>query len=179
MRSKFIEIDEHIVYILRMPSLESKLDRYVARMLDSVEGPFEKLIFVTSLRDPYSGRYFHEGWANTFSKEAIHGSLVVTHQTLFEFVMDLSLPDLCGALRQHFALFKEEEARVARFWLEASPFCQMVPEGTSPLIRRFFVSKIRTALEVLVHAPNWAYLERPIACPPPLPDPQSPPRWTN
>src|ERR1039458_8941271 len=98
-----------MAYILSMPSIESKLDRYVARILESLEGPFEKLIFVTSLRDPYSGRYFHEGWSNTFAKEAIHGSLVGLHQTLFEFVLDLSLPDLCGALRKHFALFKEEE----------------------------------------------------------------------
>jgi hypothetical protein len=168
-----------MAYILSMPSIESKLDRYVDRILESLEGPFEKLIFVTSLRDPYSGRYFHEGWANIFTKETIHGSLVGMHQTLFDFVLDLSLPDLCGALRQHFALFKEEEAKVAQFWLEASPFCQMIPEGTSPLIRRFFVSKVRTALEVLVHAPNWVYLERPISCPPPPPDPQSRPRWTN
>ena len=174
-----MKIDQCMAYILSMSSIESKLDRYVARILESVEGPFEKLIFVTSLRDPYSGQYFHEGWANMFTKEIIHGSLVGMHQTLFEFVLDLSLPDLCGALRQHFALFKEEEAKVAQFWLEASPFWQMIPEGASPLIRRFFVSKVRTALEVLVHAPNWEYLERPISCPPPPPDPRSQPRWTN
>jgi hypothetical protein len=169
-----------MAYILSMPSIESKLDRYVARVLESLEGPFEKLIFVTSLRDPYSGRYFHEGWANMFTKEIIHGSLVGMHQTLFEMVLDLSLPELCGSLRQHFALFKEEkEAKVAQFWLEASPFGQMIPEGTSPLIRRFFVSKVRTALEVLVHAPNWEYLERPFSSPPPPPDPQFRPQWTN
>jgi hypothetical protein len=162
-----------------MPFVESKLDRYVTRILDSVEGPFEKLIFVTSLRDPYSGRYFHEGWASVSTKEEIHGSLVGMHQTLFEFVMDLSLTETCGALRQHFSMFKDEEAKVARFWLEALPFCQMIPEGASPLVRRFFISKIRTALEVLVHAPGWKHLERPVSFPPPPPDRQPQPRWTN
>jgi hypothetical protein len=162
-----------------MFSTGTRLDRYVGRILDSLEGPFEKLIFVTSLRDPYSGRYFHEGWANLFEKDAVHGSLVGLHQTLFDVILNLPLPELCGALRKHFALFKEEEGKIARSWLESSPYCQMIPEGTSPLIRKLFVSRVRTALEVLVHAPNWGHLEKPASFPQPPPDPQPRPQWAN
>ena len=77
------------------------LDLYMNRALDSLEGPLPRLVFLTSLRDPYTGRYLHEGWATVFPPDAVHATLRDTHRNVFESVVNLMLPALCNELRRH------------------------------------------------------------------------------
>ena len=155
------------------------LDLYMNRALDSLEGPLPRLIFLTSLRDPYTGRYLHEGWATVFPASFVHDALRDTHREIFDSVGSMMLPALCNELRKHFHSLGEEEAKVAKLWLETEPYYEMIPEGCSLLPRKFFISQVRAALEVLVRAPNWEFLEESIAWPLRQPAPQLQPRWPN
>ncbi len=51
-----------------------RLERYLTRALDSLEGPLAQLVYLASLRDPYTGRYLHEGWSAVVSPEAVHSA---------------------------------------------------------------------------------------------------------
>jgi len=165
-------------YNVDMLSAE-RLDRYLQRALDSLDGPFAKLAFLASLRDPYTGRYLHEGWSAVLPAELVHDALRDTHRSVFHKAVDLGLPDLCNELRAHFRLLGEEETRVAKLWLETEPYYELVPEGCPQLPRKFFITQIRAALAVLVRAPNWRFLREPVASPPPQFDPPPQPRWPN
>jgi hypothetical protein len=156
-----------------------RLDRYLTRALDSLDGPFAQLAFLASLRDPYTGRYLHEGWSGVLPQELVHEALRETHRRVFESVVASSLADLCNELRRHFQLLGEEEQRVAKLWLETEPYYELVPEGCSQLPRKFFITQIRTALEVLVRAPHWEFLREPVSSPLPQFDPPPQPRWPN
>jgi hypothetical protein len=98
---------------------------------------------------------------------------------VFQSTVDLSLADLSNELRRHFHLLGEEEHRVAKLWLETEPYYELVPEGCPQLPRRFFITQIRAALEVLVRFPHWEFLREPAASPLPRFDPQPQPRWPN
>jgi hypothetical protein len=158
---------------------ENAISRYLHNALGSLPSPFAQLVFLASLRDPYTGHYFHEGWASVSSPGDVNTALRETHRTVFDSVVGLSLITLTRELRNHFESLGEAELRAAKLWLQTEPFHEMIPEGCPTLSRKFFVSQLRLALEVLVQAPSWAYLEAPASSPSPQPAPQPQPHWLN
>ncbi len=158
---------------------EQPISRYLQNVLEALPSAFAQLVFLSSLRDPYTGRYLHEGWASISTPEEVNRALRETHRSVFEAVVSLSLMDLSRELRKHFSSLGQVEIRVANLWLETEPYYEMIPEGCSLLARRFFISQFRSALEVLIQAPGWTYLEEPASSPLPLPDPGPRPRWLN
>ena len=157
----------------------SSLLRYLDDALACLGTPFAQLIWLSSLRDHYSGRYLHEGWANCSSSQEVHALLRQTHLRIFEDAVKLPLVSLCNELRLHFHMLEESETRAVRLWLELQPFSEMIPEGTTLLLRRMFTSQLQLALEVLSRAPGWAYLQEPSALPPPRLGQQSPLQLLN
>ena len=156
-----------------------RLEHYLSRSLDSLEGPLAQLVFLTSLRDPYTGRYLHEGWATIVPVASVHSTLRDAHHNAFESAVTLMLPNLCNELRRHFRSLGEQESRVARLWLDTEPYHEMIPEGCPQLSRMFFISQVRAALEILLRAPNWKFLAEPIALPFQQLDPPPQPHWSN
>jgi len=126
------------------------LKRYIAQAVHSADTPLAALMFFGSLRDAYSGHYLHEGWRQMASAEEIHSVLRETHQSLFNSVLRLSLVDLSNQLRMHFQSLNQPERETCVRWL--------IPIGCSAVVRELFVSEVKTALEVLCHAPEWSEL---------------------
>lgn len=187
-RCLFVQLDENLLlfgatYCFRIHGAfmqnAERLERYLSRALDALDGPLSQLVYLTSLRDPYTGRYLHEGWSAVVSPAAVHSALRDAHRCAFESTITMLLPDLCNDLRRHFASLGEEESRVAKLWLETEPYYEMIPEGCPQLSRKFFISQVRVALEILLEAPNWRFLAAPVSSPFQQLDQQPLPRWPN
>src|SRR6202451_456859 len=103
-----------------------RLEHYLSRSLDSLEGPLAQLVFLTSLRDPYTGRYLHEGWSSIVPPGSVHAALRDAQRGAFQAVAVLMLPDLCPELRKHFRSLGESEPRVAKLWLDTEPYHEMI-----------------------------------------------------
>ena len=138
---------------------EHDISRYLRRVFDSLPNPFAQLAFLASLRDPHTKHYVHEGWATMCSSAEVNAILRDTHQNVFATVAGLSLVELSRELRKHFRSISEVERRTVTLWLDTKPYYEMIPEGCSALSRKYFISQIHFALELLVHAPSWEYLE--------------------
>ena len=134
------------------------LKSYITQAVHSADTPLAALVFFGSLRDAYSGHYLHEGWGQMASPEEIHSVLSETHQSLFNSVVRLSLIDLSKQLRMHFQALNQPERETSVRWLEVEPFRDLIPQGCSAVVRELFVSEVKTALEVLCHAPEWSEL---------------------
>ena len=134
---------------------------YLSNALDSLPNPFEKLVFLGSLRDSQTGRYLHAGWTSTSSPEALDLALRETHRNVFESVANQSLIVLSRQLRKHFQSMGEPEHSAANRWLATESYRQLIPQGCSVLSLKFFVSQVRFALEILTQAPTWKYLQEP------------------
>ena len=134
------------------------LKSYITQAVHSADTPLAALVFFGSLRDAYSGHYLHEGWGQMASAEEIHSVLSETHQSLFNSVVRLSLIDLSKQLRMHFQSLNQPERETCVRWLEFEPFRDLIPQGCSVVVRELFVSEVKTALEVLCHAPEWSEL---------------------
>lgn len=152
-----------------MPGVGS-LEQYIARAVRSVETAFDRLVFLGSLRDSYSGQYIHEGWVQVASPDDIHRALMALHQSSFDCVLHLSLIELCKQLRSHFHAIQQPERETSLQWLESEPFRVLIPQGCMPALRELFISNVHTALAVLHRVPDWTDLSGPMALPPPQPD---------
>jgi len=130
------------------------------RSLEALPAPFAQLVFLSSLRDPYTGRYLHEGWATVASASEVHVLIREKHLAIFREVMETSLSEMCNQLQGHFGSLEGETSEMATLWLEAEPFREMIPKGCWPLERKFLISQMRSALAALVRCPD---LFRPLA----------------
>ena len=158
---------------------QNPVARYLVHAMSALPTPFARLVFLTSLRDQYSGQYMHEGWATAASSEEVSAALATMHRRIFETVAVLPLVDLCQEIRQHFDSLGETELRTASFWLETEPYYEMIPAGYPQLARKLFISQVRLALEILVKAPHWEHLETSASLLLPQPDQEHPLRWLN
>src|SRR5665213_3595961 len=138
---------------------ENRVARQVRAILDSLANPFERLVFVASLRHRYTRQYVHGAWADVSSSEEVHAALSGAHRNVFESTADLPLAILSVELRKYFNSLCEVELRAATLWLETEPYYELIPDGCSSLSRKFFVSQVRFALELLVKNPEWSHLQ--------------------
>jgi hypothetical protein len=135
------------------------LPRELESSLDHLPTAFSKLAFLTAVRDPYTGRYLHEGWVSMGSAEEIHRLLWDTHQELFEFVCSMPIPRLCGELHNYLRSLCKPLEELVRVWNELESYREMIPQGVCFEGREFFTSQMRVALEILAKAPDWAERE--------------------
>jgi hypothetical protein len=136
------------------------LREHLELSLEHLVTGFCKLAFLSAVRDPYTGRYLHEGWTMMGSKEEIHQLLRSRHLEIFDVVCDLSISQFCGELQYYLSRLPVPCDGTARLWSELEPYREMIPQGACAGEREFFVSQIRTALDVLVTAPEWVQREQ-------------------
>src|SRR5690349_7762109 len=106
-------------------TLEEQL-KLIWKHLPSV---FAKLAFLTAVRDPYTGKYVHEGWTHYGSSDEIHEMLRSTHRAFFDILCGLSIPELCAELEMYFKTLSSSQGKTVRLWREFEPYRDMVPEG--------------------------------------------------
>jgi hypothetical protein len=151
-----------------------RLAANVDRTLASLPGEFARIVYLASLRDAYSGRYLHEGWAGVASPQAVHDALQARHNELLTAASALSLDSLAEQVERHFATLSEDPVALARLWLELEPFREALPAGASPIQREFFISQMRLALRMIAGSLMREALPVTSALPPPRPARQSP-----
>ncbi len=119
--------------------------------MSSLGSPLERLVFLASLRDAYTGHYMHEGWAQIADAQDVHDAAHDMHRAVFSGVIDLPLKQLAEELRMHFRTLGGSGPEMAAAWLQAEPFREMMPAGCTLMEREFFVSQMKLALAVIVH----------------------------
>jgi len=139
--------------------IHKTLEEHLERALDHLPSSFAKLAFLTAVRDPYTGRYLHEGWSQLGSREEIHETLRSAHEEIFEVVCSMPMPQLCAELSSYFRGLSVPFEESLRVWGEVESYREMMPQGLCAEEREFFVSQMRLALQVLITAPDWAQRE--------------------
>ncbi len=138
---------------------------HLEQILTSLPTAFSRLAFLTSVRDPATGRYLHEGWYSLASPEEVHEVMRQTHLQIFAEVLTYSLSKICRELGAYLEGISEagRRGKTVRVWLELESFREMIPQGCSDIEREFFFAQVRAALKVLELAPDRIPLPVPSA----------------
>jgi hypothetical protein len=131
------------------------LEEHLELALEHLPTALAKLAFLTAVRDPYTGKYLHEGWSSMGSSEEIHELLRRTHHEVFEDVSGLPIAQLCAELERYFDSLATRLQDTARLWSELESYREMIPEGICNEGRELFASQMRAAVAVLISAPDW------------------------
>lgn len=140
---------------------------------------FAKLAFLAAMRNPYNGRYMHDGWLYMGSPKEIHILLRDTHIEIFDSVSCKGLPDFCDELKKYLCSLTPPPRETARLWNKLEPYREMVPEEIPLTGRAFFVSQMRAALTIFLTAPDWPPASELFASRRRRPDPQFQHRWES
>jgi len=104
---------------------------------------FSRLAFLASVRDSYTGRYLHEGWAMQSSAEQVHEILRRKHKDVFNLVLNMPLVTVCGELKGYLESLANAQQRTMTLWLELESYRDMLPEGILGCRGRFFFPRSR------------------------------------
>lgn len=139
------------------------LARHIRRTLDSLPSQVAKLVYLASLRDSYTGRYLHDGWASLGSMQELDQSLRKSHSEVFDSVLALPVDGLCRQLHEHFTSLGGVVAETASRWRAMEPYREMLPDACSLIERELFLSQMRIALGILSVSPDLSVLAGPAA----------------
>jgi hypothetical protein len=160
-----------VVYVTDM-AFHATIEEFLDNSLAALTTPLLQLVFLSSLRDSYTGHYVHEGWYGVASPSQVSALLREVHHQKFRLVAKLPLLDLASQLREHFESLGESELRTAKLWLELEPFRDMMPEASARIERSLFISQMRLSLDLLLSDPSLLRPGPPTSSPHPQSDPQ-------
>lgn len=146
-------------------ALSAEVDRAIVdfktRTLIAMPGRFCRLIYLASLRDHNTGRYYHTGLESRFGPEAADQALRRCHGHVFEELTGLSLRAQTEDLIGFFTSLKEERPRLVEAWERLRAYQILPPENCHPLARDLFTKDVAIILKVLRETDLWDLLHDP------------------
>jgi hypothetical protein len=122
---------------------------FSTRTLAAIPSEFGRLVYVASLRDLASGKYWHEGLESLYPAPAVQETLAKAHQEICEGILESPLVRQEGDLAQCLKGFEGETGEVVRNWRELETYRSLLPFGMPDYLRTLFCSNIETLLSVL------------------------------
>jgi hypothetical protein len=147
------------------PKFAAEVDRVMedfrAKTLRTMEGQFNQLIYIASLRDYNTARYHHYGLETRHGSEAVDEGLRRCHIRIFEELMALPLQDQARDLVQFFESVKEDPSMMIEAWQRLRSFQILPPADCHSLARQLFDKNMEVLLRILQETDLWALLHEP------------------
>jgi hypothetical protein len=140
----------------RFQQCRSVIEDFTSRTLVAIPSDFGRLYYITSLRDPETGRYQHDGLREMYSENSVQEALTHCHQELFSRVLETPLSDqerdLCKCLRSA----GDQFLTLVEKGLDSRIFLEMCPEGLPSYLNELFSSNMTALLAILSsRRVNW------------------------
>jgi hypothetical protein len=108
-----------------------------------------KLIYLASLRDCNTGRYFHPQISRQNDSTSASDALQLCHEEVFARLMATPLPEYVTQLAGYICYTHADKAQVIDMWKSLPAYRATVPLKVSVLDAEFFFTSVEAALTVL------------------------------
>jgi hypothetical protein len=119
------------------------------RTLSGISRPFDRLIYLASMRDYNTGLYYHDGLASRFTQEVACEALADCHNEAYRQLIRCSLEDLVGQMEAYMSSTHTGPAEFLAAWIKLEPYRVAVPVETDSLSAEFLFSNFKIALAIL------------------------------
>jgi hypothetical protein len=141
--------------------VERAIADFQRHTLATMQGLFCRLIYLASLRDHNTGRYYHNGLESRYGLDAADEGLRQCHRQVFEELLALSLRAQTDDLVGFFKSLQEQRPRLVEAWERLRSYQILPPESCHPLARDLFTKNIEIMLKVLRDTELWELLHDP------------------
>ncbi len=117
--------------------------------LSQIPSIFGRMVYLSSLRDPNTGKYEHHGLALVFSEEEANRSLRISHNQSFAEWIGFNLERQKADLDLYLSQFYENKVQVLETWLRLTPYRNLVPNSVRGVERRLYLADLEALLELL------------------------------
>lgn len=128
--------------------------------LSKIPSVFGRLVYLSSLRDPNTGRYQHYGLAQMFGEEQADRTLRASHEQAFQQWLSFTLQQQRADLEMYLAGLNGNLRTILETWTRVAPYRSLAPTSVREVERRLYVADLETILELLKN-------ECGVACPDP------------
>jgi hypothetical protein len=126
----------------------SVIEDFTSRTLAVIPSDFGRLYYLSSLKDPNSGRYSHEGLMEVYSEGSVQLALAQCHEELFARILETPLKEQETDLRKCMDSAGDEFWNVVEDWRGSRYYCTMCPQGLPDYLSELFCSNMGALLEV-------------------------------
>ncbi len=117
--------------------------------LSQIPSVFGRLVYLSSLRDPNTGKYEHHGLALVFSEDDANRSLRGSHNQAFSEWISFNLEQQKADLDLYLSQFYENKVQVLETWLRLAPYRNLVPNAVRGVEKRLYLADLEALLELL------------------------------
>lgn len=120
--------------------------------LSQIPSVFGRLAYLSSLRNPNSGRYEHHGLALVFGADESSRALRKSHKQVFGEWLTFNSEEQIADLELYLSHLPEDKRTVLRSWTRLEPYKNFVPTSAKNVHQRLYLSEMRNMLELIRRA---------------------------
>ena len=117
--------------------------------LSRIPSVFGRLVYLSSLRDPNTGRYEHHGLGLVFGDRQADIALQSSHTDTFLEWLCYDLEQQKADLNLYLSDLPELKKTVLDTWLRLAPYRNLLPGSASDVEKRVYLSDLEALLAVL------------------------------
>ncbi len=114
-----------------------------------IESVFGRLVYVSSLRNPNSGRYEHHGMALVFGEHDADRALRISHSQAFSEWLSFTLEQQKADLALYLSTLTDNKKVILETWLRLAPYRNLIPASIHGVEKRLYLSDFGILLELL------------------------------
>lgn len=120
---------------------------------------YGRLLYLSSLRNPDTGHYSHEGLTQIFGEAEADRALRQVHNQTFSEWLCFDLEHQKADLDLYLSAFGQKKHRTVDSWDKLKPYRGVVPSSASAVSIQYFESNFQTLLDLLKSAYAASSLE--------------------
>ena len=117
--------------------------------LAQIPSVFGRLVYLSSLRDPNTGRYLHHGLALVFGEDEARKALRKSHERAFAEWLSFNLEEQQADLRLYLSDVSEDKRTVLETWQKLEPYKSLLPKSAKSVERQLYLADLTILLALL------------------------------
>lgn len=120
--------------------------------LSQIPTVFGKLVYVSSLRNPVTGRYEHHGLALVFGDDEAARALRKSHAQAFAEWLSFNLEEQKADLDLYLSGVLEDKRKIVETWLSVRTYRTFIPASAKTVEKRLYMADIEALIALLKNA---------------------------
>jgi hypothetical protein len=134
--------------IERFKQSRSVIEDFTSTSLAAIASDYGRLYYISSLKNPTTGRYQHDGLAELYSEDSVQVALAQCHEEIFSRILEAPLCQQEGDLRMCLEVAGDKFWAIVESWRESRFFRTLCPEGLPDYLSELFCSNTAALLAI-------------------------------